>query len=303
MRVLIVAGTHGNERNAPWLQSYWRRQPEELSIDGLEVVHLIGNPPAYSQNRRYIDRDLNRSFRSDLLDDSANQEWELQRARQLLALHGPQGAQPAAVLIDLHSTTAAMGSCLVIYGDRVEDLALAAACQGALGLPVYLHGSDANQDGFMAKAWPCGLVLEVGPVAQGVICPRICQQTGIGVHTLLELLAQARFGKLNLPNFLKVHRHLGSLDLPKDLEGNPIACLHPDRLKGDWQSLKSGDPLFVRPDGIVHLFKADSADQFRTVFTNEAAYQEKNIALSLTRIEKIKTQPEWLMALKALLQG
>jgi aspartoacylase len=155
----------------------------------------------------------------------------------------------------------------------------------------------------MAKAWPCGLVLEVGPVAQGVICPRICQQTGIGVHTLLELLAQARFGKLNLPNFLKVHRHLGSLDLPKDLEGNPIACLHPDRLKGDWQSLKSGDPLFVRPDGIVHLFKADSADQFRTVFTNEAAYQEKNIALSLTRIEKIKTQPEWLMALKALLQG
>ncbi|MDP5122699.1 MAG: succinylglutamate desuccinylase/aspartoacylase family protein, partial [Cyanobium sp. MAG_04] len=29
-QVLVVAGTHGNERNAPWLLDHWRRQPEAL---------------------------------------------------------------------------------------------------------------------------------------------------------------------------------------------------------------------------------------------------------------------------------
>ena len=29
-KVLVVAGTHGNERNAPWLLQSWRRHPEGL---------------------------------------------------------------------------------------------------------------------------------------------------------------------------------------------------------------------------------------------------------------------------------
>ena len=30
-RVLVVAATHGNERNAPWLLEQWRQRPQLLA--------------------------------------------------------------------------------------------------------------------------------------------------------------------------------------------------------------------------------------------------------------------------------
>ena len=64
-RVLVVAGTHGNEVNAPWLLQQWERSAGLLESHGLDVVPVIGNPEAQRLGRRYVDRDLNRSFRPD----------------------------------------------------------------------------------------------------------------------------------------------------------------------------------------------------------------------------------------------
>ena len=154
-KVLVVAGTHGNECNAPWLLAAWARLPGRLDSSGLALCSLIGNPDALAQSRRYLDRDLNRSFQPALLAEPARQEREVVRARSLLADHGPEAADPCLVVIDLHSTTAAMGNCLVVYGRRPADLALAAALQQKLGLPVYLHEGDPHQNGYLAEAWPC----------------------------------------------------------------------------------------------------------------------------------------------------
>ena len=77
-RVLVVAGTHGNEINAPWLLDQWQQQPDLIDACGLEVVPVIGNPAAFEQGRRYLDRDLNRSFRPDLLEQQRqghHAEW------------------------------------------------------------------------------------------------------------------------------------------------------------------------------------------------------------------------------------
>ena len=83
-RVLVVAATHGNERNAPWLLEQWRQRPELLDAAGVPLALELGNPEALAANRRYIERDLNRSFAPDLLADPSHQELEVQRARQLL---------------------------------------------------------------------------------------------------------------------------------------------------------------------------------------------------------------------------
>ena len=83
-RVLVVAGTHGNERNAPWLIQQWRQRPELLQRHGLGVELEIGNPAALAAQRRYIERDLNRTFVPELLADPSQQGVEVQRARQLL---------------------------------------------------------------------------------------------------------------------------------------------------------------------------------------------------------------------------
>jgi succinylglutamate desuccinylase len=85
--VLVVAGTHGNERNAPWLLRHWQQQPQALDSAGLALELVIGNPAAFAANQRYLDRDLNRCFQPDLLADASTTGLELERARQLLACY------------------------------------------------------------------------------------------------------------------------------------------------------------------------------------------------------------------------
>jgi aspartoacylase len=302
-RVLVVAGTHGNERNAPWLLEAWRRHEPPLATAGLAVDLALGNPAAYAANRRYISRDLNRSFVVDRLAGPERDCPELEQARALLGRHGPQAPQPCQVVFDLHSTTAAMGNCLVVYGRRPADLALAAALQGRLGLPVYLHEADSAQTGYLVERWPCGLVVEVGPVPQGVIAASIARQTALALEEGFACLAAARDGSLRLPPRLVVHRHLGSLDLPRDAAGESLACLHPARQHRDWRPLRAGDPLFLTPAGATLPYRPPAGQGDRPVwpvFINEAAYGEKGIALSLCEREVWPLHPGWAEALAAV---
>lgn len=306
--VLVVAGTHGNERNAPWLLQHWQRRPSALASSGMAIELVLGNPAAHQANLRYLERDLNRSFQPELLaGDGQPTCAEVERARELVARFGPQGERPCLVALDLHSTTSAMGNALVVYGRRPTDLALAAALQARLGLPIYLHEADPSQSGFLVECWPCGLVIEVGPVPQGLIQAPICRQTQLALETSLALLAEIRSGDLKLPQRVVVHRHLGSLDLPRTPEGTPLACLHPLRQHRDWQPLRPGDPLFLDPSGGTLSYQPPAwledglADgPVVPVFINEAAYGEKGIALSLTERLVWSVQPGWRDALKAL---
>lgn len=302
-RVLVVAGTHGNEINAPWLLDAWRRDPRRAPCSGFAVEWVIGNPAARAAGRRYQERDLNRSFEPDLLQAPGPVPLEVERARQLLADWGPSGANPCLVALDLHSTTAAMGNSLVVYGRRPADLALAAALQADLGLPVYLHEADARQTGYLVERWPCGLVIEVGPVPQGVLAPAIVRQTHLALESALRALERAADGSLRLPRNLVVHRHLDSLDLPRHADGSPAAVLHPQRLGRDWQPLRPGDPLFLDGAGETLPYEPPSGLKGRTlwpVFLNEAAYGEKGIALSLTNRECWPALPAWAEALQAM---
>jgi|694.fasta_scaffold104079_4 aspartoacylase len=304
--VLVVAGTHGNERNGPWLLEGWRHHPERLDRAGLAVELVDGNPGALAENRRYLDRDLNRSFDPALLADPDRGEREIGRARELLELYGPTGLRPCLVAIDLHSTTAAMGNCLVVYGRRPADLALAAALQLQLGLPIYLHEADPSQTGYLVERWPCGLVVEVGPVPQGVVNAAICRSTQLAVEALLSLLGAARRGQLPQPERLVVHRHLGSLDLPRHGDGSPAAVLHPLCQHRDWQRIAPGDPLFLGHDGRTHPYvplPGLENGPIWPVFVNEAAYGEKGIALSLTRRELWPVSPDWARELAGLAAG
>jgi len=302
-KVLVVAGTHGNERNAPWLLEAWARWPGRLHSAGLALCPLIGNPEALAQSRRYGDRDLNRSFQTALLADPARQEGEVLRARSLLAAHGAEGADPCLVAIDLHSTTAAMGNSLVVYGRRPADLALAAGLQRQLGLPIYLHEGDPHQTGYLAEAWPCGLVIEVGPVPQGVLTAAVVHQSALALEATLVLLAEARRGSLPQPSHLVVHRHLRSLDLPRHDDGSPAALIHPHRQHRDWQPIQAGDPLFQASDGDTIAYHPPAGLENQLVwpvFINEAAYGEKGIALSLTSRERWPVEQRWSEALQTL---
>lgn len=304
-RVLVVAGTHGNEINAPWLLEAWQREPDSAPRTPLRLEWRLGNPAARVAGRRYLERDLNRSFDPALLQASGPVPLEVERARQLLADCGPAGATPCPVVFDLHSTTAAMGNSLVVYGRRPADLALAAALQADLGLPVYLHEADARQTGYLVERWPCGLVIEVGPVPQGVLAPAIVNQTRLALESALKALERAARGTLPLPPQLVVHRHLDSLDLPRHADGSAAAVLHPSRLGRDWQPLRPGDPLFLDGAGTTLAYEPSAGLENTVVwpvFINEAAYGEKGIALSLTKREVWPVDQAWAGTLIGLAQ-
>ena len=93
--------------------------------NGIEYEYIIGNPVAYEKGCRYIDVDLNRSFKeSENFDQHKNSFYEINRANFLVDEFGIDGSKPCQIAIDLHTTTANMGTSIVMYGRRSKDLSL-----------------------------------------------------------------------------------------------------------------------------------------------------------------------------------
>ena len=83
-RILIVSGTHGNEINPIWAVKQFNREGNSLN-HGIEYEYIIGNPVAYEKGCRYIDDDLNRSFKEiKNRNQDNNSAYEINRANYLV---------------------------------------------------------------------------------------------------------------------------------------------------------------------------------------------------------------------------
>ena len=295
LQVLLVAGTHGNEINGIWLFDEWKKSPSLINTHGIQTFKVIGNPEAKKAGKRYVDHDLNRSFKEKSFLSVNSSNFEERRAYELVDLYGEAGKKPCQIALDFHTTIASMGSCLVVYGRRDADLALASLIQNALGLPIYLHESDQKQTGFLVESWPCGLVIEIGPVGQSLLNSRIISQTKLILETLMEQIHKVLNLNLFFPEKLVIHRHIKSIDFPRDEEGKIVGYVHSQRQSKDWQELKKNDELFYKLSGETKRFEEN--EPYIPVFINEAAYVEKNIAMSFTKRELWNFKKEWKQSL------
>ena len=299
LQVLLVAGTHGNEINGIWLFDEWNKSSPLINTFGIKTYKVVGNPEAKKAGKRYIHQDLNRSFQEKTFLSANTSNFEIRRANELLNLYGDKGENSCQIALDFHTTTSFMGSCLVVYGRRGADLALASLIQNQLGLPIYLHESDQKQTGFLVESWPCGLVVEIGPIGQGLLNSRIILQTKLILEALMEQIHQVKNLNLFFPEKLIIHRHIKSIDFPRDDEGNIDGYVHPLRQSKDWQELKKNDELFYKLNGETIRF--EEYERYIPVFINEAAYAEKNIAMSFTKRESWNFKKEWKESLIDLL--
>ena len=295
LQVLLVAGTHGNEINGIFLFDQWEKLSHLINTQGIKTYSVIGNPEAKKAGKRYIHKDLNRSFQEDSFLSINSSDFEGSRASELVNLYGEVGENPCLIALDFHTTTASMGSCLVVYGRRDADLALASLIQNQLGLPIYLHESDQKQTGFLVESWPCGIVIEIGPIGQGLLNSRIISQTKLILETFMEQINQVKNLNLYFPEKLIIHRHIKSIDFPRDEKGNIDGYVHTQRESKDWQELKKDDELFFKLNGEIIRFEED--EPYVPVFINEAAYMEKNIAMSFTKRESWDLKKEWKQSL------
>ena len=290
-KILIVSGTHGNEINPIWAVNQINKQENTIDKD-IEYKFILGNPLACEKGSRYIDIDLNRSFNT--IDNTIYKRkniYEIDRANFLVDKFGINGLEPCEIVIDLHTTTANMGTSIVMYGRRRKDFCLAALLQNKYGLPIYLHEKDKKQTGFLVEAWPCGLVIEIGAVAQNFYDPKIINRFLIIISSLREEINKLKNNVITLPNQIVVHVHQGSIDYPRDQNANIIGLIHPARINKDWKPIKGGDPLFI--DTQCNVYRYEGKEIIWPVFIGEVAYKEKNIAMSYTKKEVIFSSNDW----------
>jgi succinylglutamate desuccinylase len=156
--VVVVGATHGNEPAGVKAMVAFHQQVHngELQLQSGNVSLLLGNPRAYEQDQRYIDRDLNRSFNQP---DSTTIEGR--RAAEIIQ-YLEQNAGIAA-LLDLHSVSIGEFKICVYEKNNPQSLEL------TLGISkIALHFAfhpDHMPGALISTAGQrqiCGLIVECG---------------------------------------------------------------------------------------------------------------------------------------------
>jgi succinylglutamate desuccinylase len=281
-KVTIVGGCHGNELTGIYLVKKFDRFPESLHRQSFKCETLIANPQAVAANRRYLDRDLNRCFGNEDLSNLELTGYENIRAKEIATQLAPKDRFDRNVIIDLHSTTANMGLTILPSSRHPFNMRLGAYLSTLHPDVRVACGIECSQNEPMLRSLsPLGCTIEVGAVPQGVLNADLFQKTEMLVCAILDYIEAYNLGKsLPAPLDLTVYQSISSIDYPRNSSGELQAMIHPQLQDRDYQTLRSGDPLFLTFTGDSILYRGE--DPVFPIFINEAAYIEKGIAMTFT---------------------
>ncbi len=281
-RVAIVGGTHGNELTGVYLVKKFQQYPNLINRPSWETLLLLGNLKAIAQRKRYIDKDLNRCFSQENLQNSNFLNYEDTRAKEIKQILQPQNQPFVDVIIDLHSTTANMGLTLIFCDMHPFLLRLAAYLTSINSLVKVYINPQSKQGGFLRSVCELGFVIEVGAVAQNVLNAELFQQTEQLIYAILEYFTWYNQGHIpQINNNLTFYEYIGTIDYPRDEQGEIQAMIHPQVQFRDYEPLNPGEPIFRTFADTDILYEGVST--VYPIFINEAAYYEKGIAMHLTQ--------------------
>lgn len=284
-RVAIVGGTHGNELTGVMLLKKWQEQQDIISRPSFDVELVVANPKAIAARTRYCDRDLNRCFTHNLLNNFELSDYELERARTINQQLGPKGQARVDFVIDLHTSTADMQSNVVLT--KLDDF----HCQMAR----YLVQTDpsirmSSEDKLMADHHFLGSVaerhclVEIGPVAQGLGQEKTMLQMESVVIKILDFLEAYNRQELDALATSKgktpIYQYTNTVPLPTDANGELTGVVHENLQGKDFGLLTTGDPIFSCFDGQTICYDGEAT---YACFINEAAYYDKGLAFSLAK--------------------
>jgi len=283
-RVAIVGGTHGNELTGAYLAKKFTRSPQSIQRSSFESIVLLANPLAFATRQRYVERDLNRCFSLENLQDTTAASYEDNQARAIYQQLG-SGDKKADFIVDLHSTTSNMGLTIILTNRHPLNLRMVAYL--SLRHPtIKIYSWMDSQTSFLRSMSEFGCAIEVGAIAQGLLDAALFEQTEALVHSLLDYLEAQNHGHdLDLPKYLTLYECTTMVDYPKTEQGELQAMIHPDLQFRDYQPLHPGDAMFLTFDGTTIPYSGETT---YPVFINEAAYYEKGIAMCLTRKQQIQ---------------
>ena len=297
-QLIVFGGTHGNELTGSFLVNHFLQGKGLVAAATFATQFLIANPRAVHACRRYIDHDLNRCFLPDDLQADLQHPlrsgYEFERAREIVALLGGEHKIQRAFLIDLHTTTANMGSTIILTSLSSVNLWVAAYLVREIdGLRVITNELPREKSPFINSLSPYGFCIEVGPVAQGALDPKVLAATVRILQTVARALdclvaagfdldrASATSGLDGFPSEVVAYCYERILDYPRNSQGDLLACVHPERYGRDFIPVEKGSPLFIDLDEKEYFQEFDGI--FWPIFIGESAYMEKETAMVLTK--------------------
>ncbi|MEY3255418.1 MAG: hypothetical protein RLZZ29_549 [Cyanobacteriota bacterium] len=285
-RVIIAGGIHGNELIGVYLVKTFEKYGNLIKRESFETICLLGNAPAINAGRRYVDKDLNRCFTKDILFNANTSIYEESRAREIWQLLQPHYPQKLDAIIDIHTTTANMGLCMIISNMNPVLITLGAHLISISPLIKVCFRPPTPDGGFLRSLSELGFTLEVGPVPQGILNAQLFQQTAKIVYAILDFFENYNRGKFLISEKsdekkLTVYEFLGTIDYPRNESGDLQGMIHPQLEYKDYQPLNFGEPIFLTFDNQEIFYQGES--MVYPVFINEAAYYEKGIAMHLTQ--------------------
>jgi aspartoacylase len=281
--VAIVGGTHGNEFSGIYLEKRYRLQPELMARTSFSCRTLFANPEAHAANKRYVQSDLNRQFKTADLANPLLSNYEQSRAKVINAELGPKGAAKTDFVIDLHNTTSNMGACLILtQPGRIYNL-LAGYVKLKMPAAVISRDEDhfaAEDHALLCTVGTYGVIVEVGPQPQSVLRQDVLEQMHEMTQHILDFIELYNTNALpELPKRVEAFRYLHSIKLPLSANGERLGMVHKNIQDRDYQPIEPGAALFALFDGSELAY--DGAEVVYPTFINEAAYYDNNLAMSL----------------------
>lgn len=288
--VAIVGGTHGNELAGIYLINYWQQHKALVARPSFSTETLLANTKAIAQNKRYTDCDMNRQFATASLADNNLTNYEQSRAKVINQQLGPKGNAKTDLVIDLHNTTSNMGPTLLIpqQGEFYDLLALYVKANMPEAVIFLDEDHKANEEHhLLCTVGKRGVIVEVGPVPQGVLKHQVTEQMAVMTQIILDFVEHYNQNTLpNLPDSIEAFRYLESLTLPQDEDGQRIGMVHENVEGNDFKALSPKAPLFALFNGEVIHYQGEQT--VYPTFINEAAYYDNNLAMSLCEKVSIK---------------
>ncbi|MCJ8279914.1 MAG: aspartoacylase [Rivularia sp. ALOHA_DT_140] len=278
-RVALVGGTHGGEFTGVFLVKKFQQSPFLIQRDGITAITFIANEQAVTMGKRYIDTDLNRAFNHQDLKNPQLTNYEQSLAKTIARRIEKEKID---LIIDLHSTTANMGLTVILHDNRPCLLKLAGYLTKInSNVKILQHSLNQNLS-YLISLTEFGITIEVGAVANGVLDATLFQQTEQLIYAILDYLEAEKKGQpLSVSSNFSYYSVIGTVDYPRNEEGEIQAMIHPQLQFQDYQSLSPGNPIFVAFDGEEIFYQGD--ETVYPVFINEAAYYEKGVAMCLTQ--------------------
>ena len=279
-QVALVGGTHGNELTGIFLLNKYRQYPNLLGQNSFQLELFEANHEAHLANKRYLDRDLNRSFKQvDLADDTLiGHENEL--AKSINQKLGPKGDSRTDMIIDLHTSTAPMGINLVLTKTDTFHLMLVDYVQQRMeNVTVTLEKMPDHH--FLMSVAPQHVLVEIGATAQGQLRQDVFDKTEETVQLMFDFLNLYNQHKLPQPSeSIDIYQYFDVMFLPTDINGDIAGMIHHSIQDQDFRPLRNGQPIFTMLDGEEVIY--DGEDCYIS-FINEAAYYDEKKAFAMSR--------------------